>query len=163
MPWISLLLLLLYYYYFIDDSLDILCYYLNFKPRVLCAPCSCRPSTACKLLGLYDTALKRILRLNQPGSYYLHNFIFLDLDIPKLNVSSQQTIKENSSFAISCASVGSPSATYQWSKSGAIVSNSAVLSFAMVNRVDIGTYSCNATNAFGSKVSSNLNLDVQCK
>ena len=86
----------------------------------------------------------------------------LDLDIPKLNTSSQQTIKENSSFAISCASVGSPSATYQWSKSGAIVSNSAVLSFPMVNRVDIGAYSCNATNAFGSKVSMNLNLNVQC-
>ena len=63
---------------------------------------------------------------------------------------------------ISCASVGSPSATYQWSKSGAIVSNSAVLSFPMVKRVDIGTYSCKATNAFGSKVSMNLNLNVQC-
>ena len=87
----------------------------------------------------------------------------LDLDIPKLNASSQQTIKEDSSFAISCASVGSPSAIYEWiSESGERASTSAILSFASVKRAHIGYYFCRATNAFGSKVSVHFNLNVQC-
>ena len=87
-----------------------------------------------------------------------------DLDAPRLNASLQQTVKENSSLYVTCSSEVSPAATYRWmSASGKTISNSKVLSFAVVSRLDAGVYYCNATNIAGSKVSGNLNLDVQCK
>ena len=89
---------------------------------------------------------------------------FLDLDVPQLNISSNQTLNENSSFAISCSSAASPAASYRWiSNSGKTVSNTAVLSFAMIKRENAGLYHCNATNDVGYQVSTNHNLVVNCK
>ena len=91
-------------------------------------------------------------------------FSFLDIDGPTLSKPNNIVMNETASLSVTCSAKSKPNANYVWTtKSGKFVSNGANLSFASLNRSDSNEYECKASNAAGSKTSSKLTINVQCK
>ena len=73
-------------------------------------------------------------------------------------------VTETTSLRVTCSAVSLPSATFLWSNYSASFSSSgADLIFNPISRRNHGIYYCTAKNSFGTKVSNDLTVNVQCK
>ncbi len=95
-----------------------------------------------------------------------HEFVSItDIDAALLNVTSAVIPRlELSPLRVECSAVSSPMASFQWFVSGGSkVSDASVLEYTSIRRSDAGVYYCMASNAAGSRKSTNITIDVQCK
>lgn len=74
------------------------------------------------------------------------------------------TVTEGTGITATCSAQGSPTITYRWYKgnSNTEISTGAALNIASSSRTDTGSYTCRATNNYGSGEAS-VNVDVRCK
>ena len=106
-------------------------------------------------------------------------FIVYFLDPSRVLLSpADQTVGESYNVTLYCYVEGKPKPQVQWLKNGQAITqdnritisqpnlesrSSSTLTITNVGRVDAGKYSCNATNSFGSAVSTQASLNVHCK
>ena len=64
---------------------------------------------------------------------------------------------------ISCSASCRPQCTYMWTGPNVPGGTTNDLYLQAINRNQKGTFYCTATNEVGSKVSSNVEVDVRCK
>ena len=65
--------------------------------------------------------------------------------------------------SISCTASCRPPCTFMWTGPNVPDDTTNDLYLQNITRNQTGTFNCNATNEVGSKVSSNVEVDVRCK
>lgn len=84
-----------------------------------------------------------------------------------VTVSKSLTVSEKASFNLDCTAEGSEPISYRWTKDGQPLLSSFpprnLYSVPSANKADAGLYQCTASNAFGSVLSSTINVTVACE
>ena len=99
----------------------------------------------------------------------LHYVHVLSVPASITDVSSDQTVSEESNMQLLCEATGKPTPNITWTRVLEDGSNSEVLhqgptwDFPNISRTDAGTYRCTADNGFGNPVGYQVNVNVTCE
>ena len=80
--------------------------------------------------------------------------------------SPEPLLEDTDSVILTCTADANPPPTYLWVRkagAGGEVGRGPVLTISPVDRGDIDTYSCIASNSLGSSAPRAVNVDVHCK
>ena len=80
--------------------------------------------------------------------------------------SPEPLVEDTDSVILTCTADANPPPTYLWVRkagAGGEVGRGPVLTISPVDRGDIDTYSCIASNSIGSSAPRAVNVDVHCK
>lgn len=93
--------------------------------------------------------------------------LFISILDPPTQISINPTkivIEEGQTIMATCLAIGSPEPTYSWYKenSNTMIATGSILEINNAPRSAAGTYTCRATNNYGSNEATVI-VDVQCK
>lgn len=77
-------------------------------------------------------------------------------------VQGNETVKENETLTLICEASGNPTPNIYWFKDDDLLLSTNTTYQKTSHRNDDGSYTCNATNSFGSRTSEAFDVDVFC-